>query len=101
VVKGILKQRPEHAEALFLSAANWYHLEDRLKTLFFAEQLIRMQPSYSPELYKMKAVCHFKALEFPKSLANVPRPSCSWSAATSCSPTSPKATNSRARSSCG
>jgi hypothetical protein len=31
IVKSILKSKPEHVEALYLSAVNWYHLEDRAK----------------------------------------------------------------------
>lgn len=35
VVKNVLLSNPTHIEALYLSAVNWYHLEDRVKTILF------------------------------------------------------------------
>lgn len=48
MIKSILKIKPDHPEALYLSAVNWYHLEDKQRTHYYTEQLIRNNPSYSP-----------------------------------------------------
>lgn len=56
---------------MYLSAVNWYHLEDKSKVHYFTEQIINLNPSYSAECYKIKAVCYFKTFEYSKSLAYV------------------------------
>ena len=48
VIKSIMKNKPDHTEALYLSAVNWYHLEDKQRTHYYTEQLIKSHPTYSP-----------------------------------------------------
>jgi hypothetical protein len=71
LVRNILQNNPNHLESLYLSAVNWYHLEDRVKALLFLEQIFMIDPAYSPECYKMAAVCYSKVLEYARSLACV------------------------------
>lgn len=68
MVKSLLKSKPENLDALYLAAVSWYHLEDRAKAHYYTEQIIQNNPRYSPECYKIKAVCYFKTLEYAKSL---------------------------------
>jgi tetratricopeptide (TPR) repeat protein len=71
IIKSLLKNQPDLIEALYLSALNWFHLDDRPKTILYLEQIIQYNPVYSAECFKILAVCHFKSMEYNRSLMRV------------------------------
>ena len=48
MLKSIIKSKTDHSEALYLSAVNWFHLEDRSKVHYFTDQILQTNPYYSP-----------------------------------------------------